>query len=163
MVRAESPLLIGPDDGTVITNPIGGRMVVKLKDADSGGAYSVHDNVLPAGSPGPRQHIHRHHDEVFYVLEGQINVQVGVQHLSAPAGSFVIVPRGQVHRPSNPGTQPARVLLIFSPAGMDTFFTEAAERRLPLQAPPHDPLVAAELKEFTEKYGYEFADEDEDL
>jgi mannose-6-phosphate isomerase-like protein (cupin superfamily) len=160
MVHAESRLLIGPDDGKIITNPIGGRMIVKLRDADSGGAYSVHDNVIPAGSQGPRPHIHRHHDEVFYVLEGEISVQIGSRQVSAPAGSFVIVPRGEAHRPSNPWGEPAHVLLFFSPAGMDSFFEEAAERRLPLQAPPNDPLVAAELKEFTEKYGYEFTDQE---
>jgi mannose-6-phosphate isomerase-like protein (cupin superfamily) len=160
MAHAETRLLIGPEDGNVIINPLGGKMVVKLHDADSGGAYSIHDNVIPAGSPGPRPHIHRHHDEVFYVLEGQISVQIGMQHVSASAGSFVIVPRGEVHRPSNPGAQPARVLLIFSPAGMDTFFEEVAERRLPLQEAPRDPATAAELKLFTERYGYEFADDE---
>jgi quercetin dioxygenase-like cupin family protein len=159
MSRAETRLLVEPEDGNIITNPLGGKMVVKLRDQDTESAYSVHDNIIPAGSPGPRPHIHRNHDEVFYILEGQISVQIGSQNLTAPAGSFVIVPRGEVHRPSNPGSEPARVLLLFSPAGMDHFFEEAAERRLPLQAPPSDPTVAAELKEFIEKYGYEFADE----
>jgi mannose-6-phosphate isomerase-like protein (cupin superfamily) len=160
MTRAESRLLIGPEDGTVITNPIGGKMVVKLQDADSGGAYSIHDNIIPAGSPGPRPHIHHNHTEVFYVLEGRISVQVGSQGITASKGSFVIVPQGQVHQPSNPNTEPAHVLLIFSPAGMGSFFEEVAARRLPLQAPPSDPEVAAELRKFTEKYGYEFAEED---
>jgi hypothetical protein len=50
------------------------------------------------------------------------------------------------------------VLLIFSPAGMDRFFDEAAERRMPLQAVPTDPMVLKELATFTEKYGYEFAE-----
>jgi hypothetical protein len=50
------------------------------------------------------------------------------------------------------------VLLIFSPAGMDYFFEEAAERRMPLQAVPTDPVVFEELATFTEKYGYEFAE-----
>jgi hypothetical protein len=68
------------------------------------------------------------------------------------------VPRGVVHRPSNPGTEPTRVLLIFSPAEMDHFFEEAAERRMPLQAMPTDPTVLKELMAFTAKYGYEFAE-----
>ncbi len=49
-------------------------------------------------------------------------------------------------------------MLIFSPAGMDHFFEEAAERRMPLQAVPTDPVVLEELATFTEKYGYEFAE-----
>ena len=48
---------------------------------------------------------------------------------------------------------------ICSPEGMDHFFEEAAERRMPLQgAPPTDPVVFKELAAFTGKYGYEFAE-----
>jgi hypothetical protein len=51
------------------------------------------------------------------------------------------------------------VLLVFSPAGMDRFFEEAAEGREPLAGPPPtDPEVLGRLGAFTEKYGYEFAD-----
>ena len=151
-------LFVGPGDGSVLTNPIGGRMVAKIRDGDTAGAYSVHDNTIPPGSPGPRPHLHRDHEEAFYVLEGELTVRVGPREIAAPAGSFVVVPRGVVHQPSNPGTEPTRVLLVFSPAGMDRFFEEAAERRMPLQAVPEDPAVQEELASFTEKYGYEFAD-----
>jgi uncharacterized RmlC-like cupin family protein len=85
-------------------------------------------------------------------------VRVGSRKIAAPAGSFVVVPRGVVHQPSNPGTQPTRVLLIFSPSGMDHFFEEAAEGRIPLQAEPTDPAVLEKLEAFTRKYGYEFAE-----
>jgi mannose-6-phosphate isomerase-like protein (cupin superfamily) len=158
MVSAQAGLFVGPADGQVIPNPIGGRMVVKVRDADTDGAYSIHDNVLPPHSPGPRPHRHYHHDEVFYVLEGTLTVRVGAQTFTAPPGSFVIVPRGVVHQPLNPTPDPVRVLLVFSPAGMDRFFAEAADRRLPLQTVPTDPDVLADLDEFTTRYGYEFAE-----
>jgi quercetin dioxygenase-like cupin family protein len=151
--------LIGPDDGKVISNPIGGRMVIKLTDGDTNGAYSIHHNVIPAHSPGPRPHVHRYHDEVFYVLDGEITVQIGSQTIKAPTGSFVLVPRGESHQPSNPNEHPATVLLFFSPSGMGNFFSEVAERRLPLQKKPTDTEIAAELHEFTQHYGYEFSDE----
>lgn len=158
-MKIEDPgVFVGPDDGKVLANPLGGRMVVKVRDGDTGGAYSVHDNIIPSGSPGPRPHLHRNHEESFYVLEGQLTVRVATRTIEAPAGSFVVVPRGTVHQPSNPGTRPTRVLLVFSPAGMDRFFEEAAERRMPLQAEPTDPAVLRELAAFTERYGYEFAE-----
>ena len=69
-----------------------------------------------------------------------------------------MVPRGVVHQPSNRGSQSTTVLLIFSPAGMDRFFEKAAERRMPLQAPPTDPAVERELAAFVAKYGYEFVE-----
>jgi uncharacterized RmlC-like cupin family protein len=85
-------------------------------------------------------------------------VVVGERRISAPAGSFVVIPRGVVHQPSNPGTEPTRVLLIFSPAGMEHFFEEAAEGRIPLQAVPTDPDILERRAAFTEKYGYEFTE-----
>ena len=39
---------VGPDEGRALPNPIGGRMVVKLRDGDTAGSFSVHDNVIPA-------------------------------------------------------------------------------------------------------------------
>lgn len=157
MSANDTGLFVGPEDGAALGNPIGGRMVVKVRDEHTGGSFSVHDNTIPAGSPGPRPHLHRDHDETFYVLEGELTVRVGPDTITAPAGSFVVVPRGVVHQPSNPRTEPTRVLLIFSPAGMDHFFEEAAEGRIPLQAVPTDPAVQERLASFTEKYGYEFA------
>jgi quercetin dioxygenase-like cupin family protein len=158
MRTEDGGLFVGAADGKALPNPIGGRMVAKIRDEDTAGAYSIHDNTIPPGSPGPRPHIHRHHEEAFYVQEGELTVRVGPRTITAPAGSFVVVPRGVVHQPSNPGPQPTRVLLIFSPAGMDHFFEEAAEGRMPLQAAPTDPVVLEKLEAFTEKYGYEFAE-----
>jgi quercetin dioxygenase-like cupin family protein len=151
---------VSPDDGHLLRNPIGGRMVAKIRDEDTAGAYSVHDNTIPPRSLGPRPHLHRHHEETFYVLEGVLTVRVGPRTIEAPVGSFVLIPRGVVHQPSNPGSEPTRVLLVFSPEGMDRFFEEAAEGRMPLQEPPPaDTSVAERLAAFTERYGYEFATE----
>ena len=155
MTTEDGSLFVGPDDGKVLVNPIGGRMVIKASDQATGGSYSLHENILPAGSPGPRPHIHHHHEESFYVLEGELTIRVGARTITAPPGSLVIVPRGVVHQPSNLGTQPTRVLLIISPAGMDGFFAEVAERRIPLQAVPSSPPLPAD---FAQKYGFEFAE-----
>ncbi len=158
MSNEQPGIVIEPTAGQVIPNPLGGRMVVKVRDEQTARAYSVHDNVIPAGTLGTRPHLHRHHEEAFYVLDGVLTIRIGADTITAPAGSFVLVPRGVVHQPSNPGTEPVRVLLLFSPAGMDRFFVEAAERRLPLQVVPADPAVAAELAEFTARHGFEFAE-----
>ena len=156
MRTEDGGIFVGPDEGKSLPNPVGGRMVVKIRDKDTAGAYSMYDNTIPAGSPGPRPHIHRDHEEAFYVLEGELTVRVGTRTISAPAGSLMVVPRGVVHQPSNPGTQPTKVLLTFSPAGMDHFFEEAAESHMPLHAPPTDTAILEELEAFTKKYGLRF-------
>jgi quercetin dioxygenase-like cupin family protein len=158
MRTEDGGVFVGRDDGKALPNPVGGRMVVKVRDEDTNGAYSMYDNTIPPGSPGPRPHIHRHHEEAFYVLEGELIVRVGPRTITASAGSFVVVPRGVVHQPLNPGTQPTRFLLIFSPAGMDHFFEEAAEGHMPLQAAPTDTAILEELETFTARYGLRFAE-----
>jgi quercetin dioxygenase-like cupin family protein len=149
---------VGPDEGHVLTNPLGGRMVLKALDQDTGGAYSLHENILPPNSPGPRPHIHHQHEEAFYVLEGELTMRIGKQTIMAPAGSFVVIPRGIVHQPSNRSPQPTRVLLIFSPAGMEHFFVEAAQRRIPLQGVSADLAVLEALADFSQKYSFELAE-----
>ena len=141
-------VLIAPEDGTALRNPLGGSMTLKVTDAMTAGSYSVHDNVIPAGSPGPLPHLHRHHEVVFFVLNGELTVRVGARTVTAAPGSFVLIPRGTVHQPASPMDQDVHMLLMFSSGGMDAFFLAAS----------HDPDVQARLREFTARYGYEFAD-----
>jgi uncharacterized RmlC-like cupin family protein len=148
-------IVVGPDDGEVIVNPLGGLMSVKARDTDTGGAYCIYDNTIPAGSPGPRPHLHRNHDEAFYVLSGELTLRIGSRTVTGRAGSFLMVPRGIVHQPSNQSSEPVHVLLIFSPEGMDHFFEEAAKRKLPLQSVPTEESVLQQVTEFTESYGYD--------
>ena len=157
MTAEERGRFVGPGEGSGLTNPVGGQIVRKASDADTAGAYALFENRMPAGSPGPLPHLHRRHDEAFYILEGELSVRVGAQTVIAPAGSFVLVPRGVVHRPSNPGPQPARFLLIFSPGGMDQFFADAAAGRVPIQAPSDDPAARAALADFSARYDFELA------
>ena len=71
MRSEDEGVFVGPPDGKDLTNSIGGGMVVKIRDGDTAGAYSVHDNTIPPGFAGPRPHIHRRHEETFYVLEAR--------------------------------------------------------------------------------------------
>jgi uncharacterized RmlC-like cupin family protein len=135
-------------------------MVVKLRDTDTAGSFSLFDNIIPAGSPGPRLHRHLRHDETFIVLDGELTVQLGDDTVTAQSGSIVVIPRGVPHRPSNRSLQPTHVLLIFSPGGMDHFFEDAAANRIPMQTAPGstDAGPSEAVDAFCEKYGFEFSD-----
>jgi mannose-6-phosphate isomerase-like protein (cupin superfamily) len=73
----------------------------------------------PGGTPGHRRpiaplHVHHGDDEAWYVLEGSLIVQVGEEEVEARAGGGVLVPRGTAHTYWNPGSEPARYLLIMT-------------------------------------------------
>jgi oxalate decarboxylase/phosphoglucose isomerase-like protein (cupin superfamily) len=84
--------------------------------------------------------------------------------LPAPAraaprpGDFVNVPRGTVHSFRNDGTEAARMVLTFTPAGIEKFFEETLEPALDrTQAPPANiEEVAARYVAAAPRYGIEF-------
>lgn len=76
-------------------------------------------------------HLHSF-EESFYVLEGNLSVQIGDQTHSVGPGNFGLIPTGAVHSWKNTGTGTARWLEMQAPQpreadyGTDTFFTSAA-------------------------------------
>ena len=88
--------------GMVIPGPTGQRMIVKVSGTASRGAYSLIEYSHSPGAPGPPPHVHREHEEAFFVLEGQLTLAVGPDTITVPTGQAAVVPRGQVHQPSSP-------------------------------------------------------------
>jgi quercetin dioxygenase-like cupin family protein len=64
-------------------------------------------------------HAHVDEDDAFYVLEGELTFTVAGEEVSAPAGTFVLVPPGVEHGFRNDGGGAARILNIHAPAGFD--------------------------------------------
>jgi glyoxylate utilization-related uncharacterized protein len=83
------------------------------------------ENVIAPGD-GPPLHTHANEDESWYVLEGDLRFRLGSELRGAPAGSFVFVPRGTPHCFQNVGRQDARILVMFTPSGMERFFDRFA-------------------------------------
>jgi quercetin dioxygenase-like cupin family protein len=94
---------------------------------ESGGAYFAMEALVPPGG-GPPPHIHTREDETFYLLEGQIEFLLGEETILARPGDFVNVPRGTVHCFQNTASDTARLVLTFTPAGIEHWFEETLER-----------------------------------
>jgi quercetin dioxygenase-like cupin family protein len=120
------PFALGPGEGETVEGPAGGPLTFKLRGERSGGALLALENVIAPGD-GPPLHRHEHEDEAWYVIEGDLRFQLGDEIAAAPAGSFVFVPRGTPHCFQNAGEAPARILVLFTPAGMEGFFDRFAE------------------------------------
>ena len=90
------------------------------------GALGLSELTVPAVWGGPPEHIHRHFEKMFYVLEGTLELLVGDEKVNASAGTFVIVPRGVVHKLSKRDNEPTRWLEFFVPAGFEQFFEQLA-------------------------------------
>jgi hypothetical protein len=56
------------------------------------------------------------------VIEGELRFKLAGDVQYAPAGAFVFVLRGTPHCFQNVAEAPARILVMFTPAGMERFF-----------------------------------------
>jgi quercetin dioxygenase-like cupin family protein len=127
---------------------------------ESGGAlFSMEAFVPPGGGPPP--HIHEREDETFYVLEGQVTFRLGDETVVAGPGDSVHVPRGNIHNFRNDAETTARVILTFTPSGIEKFFEETLNAALdPSMLPPETvEEVAARYTEAAPRYGMTFVEE----
>jgi mannose-6-phosphate isomerase-like protein (cupin superfamily) len=123
---------------------------VKISTHDSSGAYAVMEVCTPPNG-GPPLHLHHREDEWWYILDGNIVIEVNGNTLSAGPGDTVFAPRGSRHTFQNIGTVPARTVLTVVPGGFDMFFQEVSAAVPPGTAP--DPAVILPI---SQKYGLEF-------
>ena len=76
-----------------IRKPGEGRTIAVVGDVyrflatgeDTNGKYALWEAVVPPGG-GPPPHVHSREEEGFYILEGEITVQVGDERLVATPG-----------------------------------------------------------------------------
>ena len=103
---------------------VGDLYTVKASGEDTGGAFALIEVLVPPQS-GPPPHTHSREDEAFYVLEGEFEVHVDDQRLTAGPGTWVTMGKGSLHHFKNTGSKPAKMLILATPAGLDRFFLEA--------------------------------------
>ena len=69
-------------------------------------------------------HHHGEHESVIYVLSGALRMEFGpggVEVVEARPGDFVRVPKGAVHRESNPSAQPGDMIVVRAGRGESTY------------------------------------------
>jgi quercetin dioxygenase-like cupin family protein len=138
MTNRPTPFVVDPAAGMTVAGPVGGPLTFKARGEQTGGALTVFENLIAPGQ-GPPLHTHANEDEAWYVLSGELRFRLQDELHDARAGSFVFVPRETPHCFQNIGTTLARLLVMFTPAGMERFFDEFAA----LSAP--DPAAFSEI------------------
>jgi mannose-6-phosphate isomerase-like protein (cupin superfamily) len=104
-----------------------GAVTLRYLYTESGGPYALLEWLAPAGAPRPPVHVHHETDEGFYVLEGTYRFLLDGERVDAAAGDHVLVARGRHHTFWNPGTKPARCLIVLSPPGFEPYFRELSD------------------------------------
>jgi quercetin dioxygenase-like cupin family protein len=110
---------------------------------------------LPGSGPGPHTDAWR---ESFYVLEGELTFRYehdgAVHSVAAGPGDAFTVPTGVGHAFSVTSPDPARYLIVSTPAGIDAFFADAGEAIAAPELPGEPPAVDRDrLRAAFAKYG----------
>jgi quercetin dioxygenase-like cupin family protein len=148
------------DSGPSYWGP-GDRYTFLVTGAQTNGGYFIMEAIIPPGG-GPPPHIHHREEECFYLLEGTLDITLGEKKVKATTADFVQIPRGTVHAFLNAGSTTARMLLFFSPAGMDKYFEETLElvQNRSAAIPPVTDALIARMVGAGPKYGIEFVSVD---
>jgi mannose-6-phosphate isomerase-like protein (cupin superfamily) len=91
---------------------------------DTGAAYTSIEAVI-ASPDGLGCRTHTREDISLYVLDGSIRLRIGDRTVDVGKGDFARIPRGIPHE-IQPTAQPARIMLIATPAGLEKLIGELA-------------------------------------
>jgi mannose-6-phosphate isomerase-like protein (cupin superfamily) len=122
--------LLGPGEGE---RPRDGEFTIKCGRQELVLSEADHE----PGRREPAPHIHHHHSDAFWILDGELAVLVGDEEQLLGPGDFVFAPPGLVHTYRSPGSERCRFLNLHAP-GMG--FDERLRGRLDDfdQHPPHE-------------------------
>ena len=134
---------------------LGGLYEVKVAGTESGGTLTLVEMHLPAGL-GPPPHCHPS-DESVYVLEGRIRYHIEGESFDGVPGTSFHVPEGTLE--NFEPVEESRLLVIYTPGGIEGFFDEAGEpaQRRELPPPPTEPPDIKRLIEIGERHGMRIA------
>jgi mannose-6-phosphate isomerase-like protein (cupin superfamily) len=147
------PVHVPPGGGDTVFF-VGDTYTTLLSGAQTGGTFAMLEALVPAQT-GPPPHIHHAEDETFILLEGALDFHVADDVHRAEPNSVMFVPRGTPHHFSNVGDRIARMLFIYSPAGMEGMFAEiGSPGSRGTQAPPLSASDVDALARVAGKYRF---------
>jgi quercetin dioxygenase-like cupin family protein len=95
---------LNPGEGSAVDIGTGSRCTFKVTGRETGGRFGLFEWTMEPGAFGPKPHIHKKMEEMFYVVEGAVELHIGERTIKARAGTFALVPRRIPHGFSNPSS-----------------------------------------------------------
>ena len=105
---------------------VGDVYTIRVSGEQTAGRYALIDMFIPPGG-GPPPHRHDF-EEMFHVLEGEVEVLFRGAKTTARAGTTVNIPANAPHAFKNVANEPVRLLCFVSRAGEEQFFLEIGDR-----------------------------------
>jgi quercetin dioxygenase-like cupin family protein len=141
---------------------VGGQcQAVIVGSADTGGRYALSHSTIAVGG-GAAEHAHGREAEAFYVLSGRLSFSVAGETRMLVPGTFLHLEPGHPYSFEALGPDPAEVLILYAPAGLERLIVEAgiadpADAEASRQAASRSIEEAATLKAAARAYGVIYA------
>lgn len=113
---------------------VGDTYTVLLTGDDTAQRYTLIDMHVPTGG-GPPPHRHDF-EEMFTLLDGEVEVTFREATRIVRAGETVNVPANAPHSFRNLSDRPARLLCMCTPSGQEKFFMTVGDRVAGRTSPP---------------------------
>ena len=121
---------------------------ILVSGAETAGRYCLIDMLVPDGG-GPPPHRHDF-EEMFTLIEGELELTFRSQTTTVRAGSTVNIPANAPHMFKNKSGGLVHMLCLAAPAGLDEFFLEVGDP-LASRASPPPRLDQAQMEERIKK------------
>jgi len=125
-------ILSGPDEGERLRGRT--TTIIKAGADHTDGQLAVYETTLPLDAAGPPPHLHRNTAELFFVLDGIIEISLDGERALLEPGACAFAPPGVVHTFANEGETEARCLTIGGPAGVEAFIRGAVHAHADVSA-----------------------------
>jgi quercetin dioxygenase-like cupin family protein len=112
----------------------GDTYTIVVAGNETAGQFTLIDMLIPPGG-GPPPHRHDF-EEMFTLLEGEIEFTFRGDVTVAQAGATINIPANAPHHFRNASDSPARLLCTCSPSGQEEFFLEVGDRVADRTSPP---------------------------
>ncbi len=117
------PIILTPGEGNQFS-VIGAQFTTKATGEETNGTWAVYE-ITDTQENGPPLHTHPW-EEAFYILEGEIDIQIATETILASPGCFVNIPHNAPHA-FKVRSATTKFLILIAPKGAKKFYEEMGE------------------------------------
>ena len=131
----------------------GDTCTLKVTSEQTAGRLLIFEASTPPGG-GPPPHVHAVDAETYFILDGEYQVTLGEETVTARERDLVFIPPGVLHTYANRTADAARMLTIFTPGGFEGYFRAVGQSAVAGHAaPPVGPEDIARFVAHADAFG----------
>jgi quercetin dioxygenase-like cupin family protein len=113
-MEPDTPIVLSAGDGERL-----GTSVIKVARPE---LSLLEFEIKPGGSVQP--HFHKKHSDSFFILQGELEIHIGDEVVTAVPGTYALAPPRVVHFFRNVSAEPVRALNLHTPGGFADYRRE---------------------------------------